>query len=84
MIDATATTRNIPATDNNVPNAFVRRMVGLMSELSAHLKFITVFEESNVSYQSIDISLMQIQNTVKQFQEIQDKIEDLDNSAKDS
>ncbi|KAE9542464.1 hypothetical protein AGLY_003325 [Aphis glycines] len=84
MIGAASTMKNIPTTESNVSNTLVRRRVGLMSELSAHFKFIMGFEESTVAYQLIDIRLEQIQNTVKQFQEIQDKIEDLDDSVEDN
>jgi len=67
MIGTASTMKNIPTTESNVSNTLVRHRVGLMSELSAPFKFIKGFEESTVAYQSIDIRLKQIQNTVKRF-----------------
>lgn len=60
-----------------------RRRVGLINELSAHLKFISEFVESTVAYQAIDIRQDQIRNTIKQFEEVQAKIEDLDDREDD-
>ncbi|KAL5234250.1 hypothetical protein ACI65C_001660 [Semiaphis heraclei] len=60
-----------------------RRRVGLINELSAHLKFISEFVESTVAYQPIDIRQDQIRNTIKQFEEVQAKIEDLDDREDD-
>ena len=60
-----------------------RRRVGLINEQSAHLKVISEFVESTVAYQAIDIRQDQIRNTIKQFEEVQAKIEHLDDRQDD-
>jgi len=64
--------------------SLLRRRDNLKLELFSHMRFVNDFTESTLVSQVVDIRLRQVQTSINQFEDVQSKIESLDDRDDDS
>lgn len=64
--------------------SLLRRRDNLKLELFSHMRFVNDFTESTLACQVVDIRLRQVQTSINQFEDVQSKIESLDDRDDDS